>query len=105
MVAVHMCIASALVKGRSAAAIARADRATYRSCSSRCEKVRARVTSLRSSLADRLRAPTSALCRRRLVLLSGRRARALERNSTGLLIDLELLVQRGATGTAVGVRE
>ena len=74
-----------------------------RLCSSHREKVRARMASLRSSRPHRLRSFIITLRRTWASIHVGRRARALERYGTGLPIGLDLLVQRSATGAAVGV--
>ena len=50
------------------------------------------------------RSVINALHRRSVYILIGRRVRALESNSTGLPIGLDLPEQRGAAGTVVGVR-
>ena len=81
----------------------RAACAACRPCSSHREKVRARMASLRSSRPHRLRSSINTVRRRWASIHVGRRARALERYGTGLPIGLDLLVQRSATGAAVGV--
>ena len=60
------------------------------------QRVAARITGGREGV--------NALHRRSVYILIGRRVRALESNSTGLPIGLDLPEQRGAAGTVVGVR-
>ena len=75
------------------------------SCSSRHKKVRLRMFSLWSSVADCLRSPQCAVAQKLALIFVGQRIRAMELNTTCLLIGLELPEQPSAAGTPVWVRE
>ena len=59
----------------------------------------------RSPVADRLRPPHCARAQKMVLLLATRRLQALELNTIGLPIGLELPVQRDEDWRAVRVRE
>ena len=68
--------------------------------------MRLRVSSQRSPVADRLRSSHAVRARSEMVLLlATRRLQALELNTIGLPIGLELPVQRDEDWRAVRVRE
>ena len=66
---------------------------------------RLRVFSQRSPVADRLRSSPCACMQKMVLLLATRRLQALELNTIGLPIELELPVQRDEHWRAVRVRE
>ena len=94
-----------MVGGCGDAAFGRAARAACLPCSSHRRTVLLRVCSKRSALADRLRSSHCACAQRMVLLLATRRLPALEINTIGLPIRLELLVQQDEFWRAVRVRE